>query len=538
MQSHLSSFKNSECILLLGLLEDWARGINWQIHYPEGFESAASIAHWLLPHFDDYRSDDQQKRTLKVIAKIPNADRDRFIALLHGNRNEEDDEWSANSFMAMIFNGIEGWPAARDLPDVVVSAATEYLLCAEADRRREWVYGSDMELELLFGIKMGRSHDFFPPSAYRSPLLAILRSAPMQGVDFVLAVFNHCADWYAKPRVPSQYVEEPAEIELTFADGTTKKQWCNDRLWKLYRGMSVGPDVLQSLLMALEQWLLEFAVSHEALLDKTLLHLLKESDSAAITAVVASVATAFPHASAETLLLLLRSPECILNDRGRLANEAMAPSKMGSLMRGFDAENTVFADERAAADNRPHRSRDLEGAIMLLQFGPLVGRVQEILDTHRDALPPIPKQGEYDRCWRLSLHRMDLRQYTAKAVPETVGLDDTPEPEQGKRQVICFKPSAPDADLQEMMDVNAIQAQAMNARVSLLMWGMKVFSWEDRATYDPTQWKHRLAEARAIEDKSAGELEPGDGGLGYVAAVCIRDHWDEMSDDERKWSVD
>ena len=538
VQSHLSSFKDTDCALLLGLLEDWARGVNWQSPYPEGSESAASIAHWFLPHFDDYRSDDQRKRTLKVIAKIPNADRDRFITLVRGSRDDEDREWASDGFMAMIFNGIEGWPAARDMPDIVISAATEYLLCSESDLRRDGGFGSDMELELLFGIQIGKSLDFFPPSAYRSPLLAILRSAPMQGVDFVLAVFNHSADWYAKPRVPSPYVEEPVEFELTFADGTKKKQWCNDRLWKLYRGMSVGPYVLQSLLMALEQWLLEFAVSHAAFLDKTLLHLLKNSDSAAITGVVASVATAFPQASADTLLVLLGNPECVLLDRGRQANEAMAPSKMGSLMRGFNGENTIFADEREASDNLPHRARDLESAIMLLQFGPLAERVQVILDKHRDALPPIPEQGEFDRYWRLSLHRMDLRQYSAKVVTEMVGPEDAPEPVQVKRQLVCFEPAAPDADVQEMMDANAIQAQAMNARVSLLMWGMKVFQWEDRAAYDPAQWKHRLSEARAIGIESASEFEPGNGGPGYVAAVCIRDHWDEMSDDERKWSVD
>jgi hypothetical protein len=539
VESNLPSIRSSDCPLLLGLLQDWARGINyWQCPYPEGSESAVSIAYWLLPHFDDYRSDDQRKRLLKVIAMIPNADRDRFIALLHGRQDGEKRVRATEGFVRMIFNGMEGWAAARDLPDVVASTATKYLLCTESDLQRDWAFGSDMELELLFGIKMGRSHDFFPASAYRSPLLAILRKHPMKGVSFVIAIFNHSADWYAKPRVPSMYVEEPFEIELTFSGGTTKKQWCNDRLWKLYRGFSVGPYVLQSLLMALEKWLLEFAVSNVALLDKTLLHLLKKSDSAAITAVVASVATAHPHASVETLLVLLQNPMCILLDRGRMTHETISLSKMGGPISGFEAENRVFADERKEADNLPHRSLDLELAVTSLQCGPLAKRVQEILDKHRDALPPISEQEEFDRYWRLSLHRMDLRQYTAKVAPEIVGPEDKSGPERENQLVVCFEPSAPDADLQEIVDVNANQAQAMNVRVSLLMWGMKVFQWEDRTIYDPTQWKHRLSEAREIENKSTGEGEPGDGGPGYVAAVCIRDHWDEMSDDERKWSVE
>ena len=82
VQAHLASFTANDRPLLLGFIEDWARGVSWQCPYAEGAESVAAIAHWLLPAFDDYRSEDQRKRTLDVIATIPNADRERFAALL------------------------------------------------------------------------------------------------------------------------------------------------------------------------------------------------------------------------------------------------------------------------------------------------------------------------------------------------------------------------------------------------------------------------------------------------------------------------
>jgi cell division FtsZ-interacting protein ZapD len=37
-----------------------------------------------LPKFDRHWSEDERKQTMQVIAKIPNADRERFEALLHG----------------------------------------------------------------------------------------------------------------------------------------------------------------------------------------------------------------------------------------------------------------------------------------------------------------------------------------------------------------------------------------------------------------------------------------------------------------------
>jgi hypothetical protein len=190
VQGNLGAFTEGDHALLLGLIEDCARGVFWQCPYPEGAESVAAIAHWLLPGFDDYRSKDQRKRTLQVIAKIPNADRDRFAALLQGIRDGEERDRAAEDFREIIFEGMEGMPAARDMPEVVVSAANDYLLCSEADLRRERGYASDLELETLFGIKHGRSHDFFPASAYRGPFLPLLRHHPRQGLALIIAVFN------------------------------------------------------------------------------------------------------------------------------------------------------------------------------------------------------------------------------------------------------------------------------------------------------------------------------------------------------------
>jgi hypothetical protein len=541
VQIHLGSFAQEDLSLLLGFIEDWARGVTWQDPYPEGAESVAAIAHWLLPSFNDYRSDDQRKRTLQVIAKIPNADRERFAALLRGSRDGEERDRAAEDFREIIFKGPEGMSAARDMPNLFVSVANDYLLCSEADLRREWGYAGDLELETLFGIKHGRSFDFFPASAYRGPFLPLLRHHPREGITFIIEVFNHSADWYAHPRVRSEpIIEPPLEMTLTFADGTSRTQWCNARLWNLYRGTSVGPYVLQSLLMALERWLLEFAETHPRELDEVLLQILKRSDSVALTAVVASIATAFPHASGETLLVLLRSPLCILLDRHRLVNESQAPSGMLGLIPPLDTKDKIHNEERKEADARPHRRYDLETAIVNLQLGPLASRVHEILDQHRAEMPPVDEQDEEDRIWRLAMHRMDLRQYIvaedATEAPVTSEGRMSPDDVQ---QYIRLELKEPEPDVKEMVDQSAAQFQSMNARLDLLMWGLKVFAHEEGTTYDPAQWRERLRETRAAGDAHAHaeKYELGRGGLGFVAAVCARDHWEEMSGDEREWCV-
>ena len=209
-------------------------------------------------------------------------DRERFAALL-GDRNDEERDRAAEEFREIIFEGMEGMPAARDMPDLVVSAANGL---SHLHRSR---HSSGMERRFngtgtFFGIKQDRSHGHFPASALPWPFPPAPASTFAKGLDFVISIFNHSADWYAHPRVRSEYVEPPFEMTLTFADGTSQLQWCNDRLWNLYRGTSVGPYVLQSLLMALERWLLEFAECEPRELDSILLRILRRSSSAALTA--------------------------------------------------------------------------------------------------------------------------------------------------------------------------------------------------------------------------------------------------------------
>lgn len=536
---HLDSFDEGERLLLLGFIEDWARGVSWLSPYPEAADSIAAIAHFLLRRFDDYRSEDQRKRTLEVIAKIPNRDRDRFAALLRGRPDEDRRDRVSRDLQGMVFSEMDGMPAARDLPDVVVEVGRQYLLYDEKDINNPRRHGSSLSIEPLFGIKEARHHDFFPASAYRGPFMHLLRYHPRTALDFLIELFNHSADWYAQRKVPSEYVEPPLEITLTFADGTSRTQWCNERLWNLYRGTSVGPYALQSALMALEFWLFEVAESHADRLDAILMKILRESRSGALTAVVASAATAFPLAAGEALLVLLSSPVCILFDRARLAHESRALSGLFSLMPHLNAAKKVYDDERKQADARPHRRRDLEAAVLTVQFGPLAARIQEALDRHRSLLPPPEEQGEDDQVWRLALHRMDLRQYRPRDESTGEGAEVGTEPAGGGRRIL-LEPAAPDPDLQEMISQSAAQHESVNTRLGVLMWGMKVFSGEDGASYDPAKWRERLGGARAVGTaKPTGEdRELGEGGPAFVAAVCIRDHWNELSSDEQQWCVE
>lgn len=532
---NIASFGPEDAPLLLALIEDAVRGVSWWAPDIDGADHVAGIAHWLLPRFDYYRGGDTRKRVLKVIAKIPKADSARFEAVLRGQISEgRRRDPVAEEFRDILLAGLDGAPAARDLPDLLISVALDTFLATE-EYLREKPYGrSSTDVDLHFGIKEHLRHDFFPASAFRGPWINLLTRHPRKGLEFLIQVFNHSAEWYAHPRLRDRL--EPAwEVELTFANGTTRKQWVNPRLWGLYRGMTVGPYVLQSLLMAFEKWLLDYARSHPEGLDAVLLEILQRSDSAALAAVVASVATAHPHWSGEALLVLLSVQDYIAIDRSRMDGEHQTVSHTG-LFPTLHAENMIFEEERKKSNALPHRKHDLEAAIANLQLSPLAPRVHAIIDRHIAALPAPDKRDKRALTWQLALHRMDLRQYdvtdTQPEADETSARDGEAPP----KNYIRLEPKPPATEVQQLIDESAKSLGEMNARLGVYMWGLQTFQREVGSA-DPARWREKLACAKGM-DRTGEHPDNSRNAPGFVAAVCVRDHWDEMLPEEKEWCID
>ena len=536
VHSNLGAFTANERALLLKLVEDAVRGVSrWEPDL-EGAEDVAGIAHWLLDDLRAYGGEELRKRVLKVIAKIPKGDAAGFEAALRGHDEVgQHRDVVAEEFQGLIYAGTEGIPAARDLPNVITSVGADYLLASEEDINDQRRHGpSPLDIDLYFGIKEGLRYDMFPASGARGPWANLLRYHPEKALDFYIKVFNHSADWYAHPRLHNR-LEKPWEVELTFADGTTRKQWTNRHLWGLYRGMTNAPYPLQSMLMALENSLLEIGQQEPERLDAILVDILRRSDNSALAAVVASVATAYPHASGEGLLVLLSVRDYIDMDRGRLVGEHQMAG-MADMIPTMGVDHQVYKMERQQADALPHRQYYLETAVANLQIGPLAPRVHALLDSHLEALPPKEQQDEDNRLWRLAIHRMDLRQYSVSDTPGPGVPDPQAKTGDSPQQYVLLEPAPPDADVQAMVAEGVSRLAAMDVRLGLLMWGVQVFRRET-GTYDPAQWAAKLSEAQAMdllaEDEDDSRHAPG-----FVAAVCIRDRWGDMTSAQKDWCVD
>ncbi|AQZ33523.1 AAA family ATPase [Pseudomonas sp. LPH1] len=532
---NIGSFGSEDSLLLLALIEDAVRGVSWWAPEIEGAEQIAGIAHWLLPRVNNYRRGDARKRVLKVIAKIPKANPASFEAVMRGQiRNGWNHDPVAEEFRDILLAGLDGAPAARDLPDVLISIALDNFLATEECLHEEPFGRSSFGIELYFGIEDHLNRRFLPASALRGPWINLLTCHPGKGLDFLVQVFNHSAEWYAHPRLGDRL--EPAwEVELTLAEGLVRKQWVNARLWGIYRGLGVSPYVLQSLLMALEKWLLNYANSYPEGLDAVLLEILRRSDSAALAAVVASVATAHPHQSGEALLILLSVQDYILIDRSRMASEHQT-SMLAGMFPTLNAENKIYEEERKQSNELPHRQHDLEVAIANLQFGSLAPRVHAIIDKHLAALPALDKRQEDDLIWQLALHRMDLRQYVVSEAQPALGATSTVDSEKPTKSYISLEPKPAALEVQQYIEESAKDAEETNARLGIYNWGLQIFQYK-LGSAEPAQWRKILSGAQEM-DRTNEYPDSSRNAPGFAAAVCVRDHWEEMSPQERDWCID
>ena len=532
--------------LVVGLIEDWARGVALWSPSPAGMEHSAKIAFALLPHFEGYGLADLRKRTLQVIAKIPKGDSDAFLELIHrtGEKNRCDN--ITHDFAEILLGGIEGGFACRDFPDEMIQLAEKHFYLTEDDISSMTGYSSSMDMESYFGLQQNLRHDYFPASAFRGPFLPLLRWHPCKGVEFIIRLLNHAVEWYAQGKWLGNRLETPVEVSVAIPENGEVTQWVSGRLWCVFRGITVAPYLLQSALMALESWLLERCDDDDFDLESYLLRLLRESNNAAVTAVVASLSIAHPRRAGKAGVSLLTCKTFFDLDRARMSHEQYIPNKFGEMFPAIDAERDIYAHERQEADKRPHRRQDLETVAANLQLSEHREIVWQIIDDYRASLPDTGNQTEEDKLWRIALHRIDLRHYQAEQTPlaaEPAGKNGGPDTEEtqagqtGKRTMF-LQPGPLDDDIQAMLDQKVPAQKQFFAELSLCNWGTCVWQGELGETIKPDEWQQKLDQAKnRIAD---GEEIPDHlrYGPGFVAAVCVRDHWEEMDPVDQDWCVD
>jgi len=527
------------------VLAEWSYFIHIEKELPAPAREAGLLSLYLLDLAkDSYQNEDDWKKLLDVIIRVVSAISQEFNDLL------EDELFSTHSnerrplylhdLITMSLVGIETASLCRHVPDTVTRLAWhEWLIDDQEDAQDEYSH-SHIDVDGYFGVHEHRvGINFFPPSGLKGPFHRLLQYHPVKGLDFIIRLLNATAEKYAHSAldVPENYSSLPAymvpsgvkQVELQLNDGTAVKQYCSERLWLGYRGQSVLPDVLQSALMALENWLVNLAQSSNAnstrILELIYDDILRRSNSVMPTAVLASVAIGFLDKFGGNALPLLRTPEFYDLDLVRSIHEH-GEKEMNLFSSGLirDPFADTYMEERRTAALRPWRKENLEGLIVRLQFSELRGDIYAILDDLRFRVGN-------DENWRFRFHRIDSRGWH----PE---LDK-------EHNRIVFTTQDLEPDLAEVQKRTQEEIEIRDRFFTLNLWSEKILKNEPLEHECYTNWTDALEEAKTLLELVGSEVDGAVsdnkilfyGGLVKAAAVFLRDHSTELSEEDQSWCI-
>jgi hypothetical protein len=543
LEQHRGSVELANSLTVLGLLQDWVAGLEPAGELPAQAHGVGVIALHLLELFREDYADDTRTEILRVAFRVSSAIRDELHELFEETLSVPiiREDLGYGSLFVTRRSRPDGYRFYEGVTDAAVETFHCSHLCTNmpedvaALARRKWLPTRKpgghncSRLSVDVGAYFGLGDDFgfsmHPASALQGPFYFLLRASAEHGLQLVLDLINGTTELYAWSALDSPAGEELPKVIVTLNDGRGIEQYLSWRLWAGYRGNTVLPETLQSALMALEKWLLELAETDQDM-GELVDHLLEESNSCAISGVLASLATKFPSRIREHMLPLLRTREFFGLDMARALQEgALIVDVAGAMGLPEQPDKQIHVDERKQAKESDHRTHYLETLALNLQFSDLRQPVQDIIDMHLANLPSPEEQTDDDRTWRLALHRMDLRKCKF-------------EPAEGNKVLVTS--TDPDRDIQEMQSrsLPVIERRQKLAHASL--WSRGEFQNPGKVPMPFVDWPEAVQWARdTVAELDGGTDEDSKqlwmSGPCHIAALSIRDHLDELQQDDLAW---
>jgi len=437
-------FENIESIgikninFILPIIHDW----NSKIKEGETTRHSGLIAlqyyQWIISEDIYFSRDDTKEHLLQTIlygsSEIKDELENIFDDILKNKlKNHRDPYYDLSK---VILTKLEGISASKVLPESVLKLAD--LFWSYTEKEEDHFYRSRIEVEQHFGLESNHS-DYHPASAYQTPIYWLLKFHLKETIDFILNFTNKSVQKYAI----SGFDNSVQKVDIFLEDENTQSQYVSHCLWNLYRGTGspVSPYLLQSIHMALEKYFLEVGEKVESnILENWLLYILKNTESASISSVVASIVLAYPDKTFNVAKILFKTKAFILNDTTRLVSEYGTKS-LYSIGKSWGVRTNEFYDEeRIKTCEDKHRRLSLENLFLHYQLFRSKDVDEEkadkrqkelwiILDNYYQELPIESEQSESDKTWRLFLARMDRRKMdiTTEKTDEGIAIQFNPE---------------------------------------------------------------------------------------------------------------
>ena len=278
------------------------------------------------------------------------------------------------------------------------------------------IYYSSQEMDGYFGLNEHLSHDYYPASAFKTPIWGLLQANQLLATEFIIDFCNKTGEAYQKSHLNIDY-RECFDITICVG-GQSVNQIASTRLWQMYRGSHVGSNLLVSLLMGFERWLLNIVkTSQTSTVVDYCQFILSKSKNVMLTAIVVSIAEAYPEKMLDVVCELLKTKEIFHLDSNRFSSERTAAF---ALFR-----NDLFTKERKESNDLSHRKIRLEDVIFKYQTDQSKLSEEDFTKQREKIFAAIDEATADIDTWRTedkyAYYKMDLRRY--KEVTD-VNVDD------------------------------------------------------------------------------------------------------------------
>lgn len=519
-------------------LSIWGDGQSIQKVLSDGARIAGLLSLFLLePIKDTYRKEKIRLKILGVILKvfpvIQNEFKDKIEQDVFVKKHNSDRLAYVDELCQLVLQSDSAVALCKESPDFVIRLAYhEWVKEHEVDMLGQ-LYS--MDIEASYGLDT--EHEYSSASGIKGPFKYLFIFHPRKTLDFMINFFNRAVAIFSESKhaavvdIPSPY-KMPNQtalnkIEIKLNNGTSIEQFSSSQLWNGYRGFSTLPGVLQCTLMAFENWLMNYVEKSgpNNEIDWIFNYILTSSNSVMPTAVLASVATAFPNKIGEATLPLLKCSELYKLDILRQSQEKFEGGWFGG---GFNSDplSNLYIQERKIASNRPCRKQSLEHLLLTFQFN------QELRDRALTIIDALQAQAvaTQDEDLRFMLHRTDSRGFSVVKDKKTSDI------------YLKTKAELP----QDLIKVKADfdQQRKLDLRIQkLFVWTRK--AWDERM-FDTSRYATHidaLDEARNLvlmlqDDAAVTEFrQMAVGATRTAAALCLRDELETLSEDNFEWVV-
>lgn len=544
--NNLDAIKIENIKFILPIIHDW----NSKFKEGETTKQSGLIAlkyyKWIIKE-DKYLDKDIEEKLLQTILYSASEIKDELIIIFDEifKNNWKNHRDPYNELIRAILTKIgDNLEVIKVLPEYVLKLADLFWFRTPInhDFRNSKHQGNlpiiddPLDLDGNFCIE---SHitDYFPSSAFQTPIYWLLRYSFQETINFILNFTNKTIECYAKSDFGKEKV---VEIDVFVEDENTIKQYIDDVIWNVYRATKNSSHVLQSIHMALEKYFLEIAEHIDSkILESWLLYLLKNTRSASITAVVVSIVLAFPDKTFNVAKALFQTKEFFIYDTNRMGLDRTAK---GIYSIGYDLNyrRKLYQDERIKTCEDMHRQKSLEHLALEYQILRNEGISEDevkkrqkviwsIFDEYYANLPDNSEENEFDKTWRLYLARMDSRKMTPKIE------------EKKDNQILVKFDTELDPELKEFSETSTNEVSEKMKYMPLKTWASykmrndeqykKFKEYENNPKLVLKEFKEFMERINKSEDPEFNTLYYSI--LGDVSSVLIRDYYDYILEEEK-----